>query len=174
MGSPIAPLLADVVMNHVIDEAFRITPSMHHPCMFCRYVDDCFVVSNDEESLNKFFNNLNEIHTKIKFTKELEVSGVLPFLDVLIENSAEGLKTSTYRKPTHTGLYTRWLSFIPKYMKSNIVNKLLQRSYTICSTYKLIVADFERIASMLQKHGYPRQFITGVFAASWTENTGPA
>ena len=42
MGSPIGPLLADVMMNYVIDKAIESTPLDHQPKFFCHYVDDCF------------------------------------------------------------------------------------------------------------------------------------
>jgi len=43
--------------------------------------------------------NINLIHRKIVFTKELETNNCLHFLDVLIEKSSTGFITSTYRKP---------------------------------------------------------------------------
>ena len=33
--------------------------------------------------------------------------------DVSIEKTSTGFITSTYRKPTHTGLYSKWSSFVP-------------------------------------------------------------
>jgi len=37
MGSPIGPLMANVLMNYVIDKA--ITPLVHRPNFFCRFFD---------------------------------------------------------------------------------------------------------------------------------------
>ena len=42
MGSPIAPLLADVMINYVMNKAIESTPLDHQPKFFCCYVDDCF------------------------------------------------------------------------------------------------------------------------------------
>jgi len=66
-------------------------------------------------------NALNSVHDNITFTKELECGDSLAFLDVLIEKSQTGIQTTTYRKPTHSGLYTHWTSFIPHYQKRNLV-----------------------------------------------------
>jgi len=40
MGSPIAPLLADVIMNYVIDQALTKINVQNKPIVFWRYVDD--------------------------------------------------------------------------------------------------------------------------------------
>ena len=60
----------------------------------------------------RFFDYLNQQHSNIKFTIEEEVDKKLPFLDVLLDNNGP-LKTSVYHKPTFTGLYTNFESFIP-------------------------------------------------------------
>jgi len=47
MGSPIAPLLADVIMNYVIDQALTKINVQNKPIVLWRYVDDIFVAFND-------------------------------------------------------------------------------------------------------------------------------
>ena len=44
-------------------------------------------------------------------------------------------------------------------MKRNIVFNLLNRSYKICNSYKLITTEFHRIKSILMKNGYPGWFV---------------
>ena len=65
-------------------------------------------------------------HRNIVFTKEIETNNCLHFLDILIEKSSTGLITSTYMKPTHTGLYSKWSSFAPLRRKRNLVNSTHQ------------------------------------------------
>ena len=86
MGSPIAPLMADVCMNYVIDQALAVTPPECQPDLLCRYVDDLFLLFSNQDSLNRFFANITSIHRNIIFTKELETNNCLHFLDVLIGN----------------------------------------------------------------------------------------
>ena len=70
-----------------------------------------------------FFEYMNQQHNNIKFTKEIESDSTLPFLDVLITKNDDGhLSTSMYRKPTFTGLYLRWDSFVPKEYKKVLSN----------------------------------------------------
>jgi len=44
---PIAPLLADVIMNYVIDQALTKINVQNKPIVLWRYVDDIFVAFND-------------------------------------------------------------------------------------------------------------------------------
>ena len=110
MGSPIAPLMADVCMNYVIDQALVVTSPECRPDLLCRYVDDLFLLFPNDDSLNRFFTNINSVHRNIVFTKGLETNNCLHFLDVLIKETSTGFITSTHRKPTHTGLYSKWSS----------------------------------------------------------------
>jgi len=56
-------------------------------------------------------------------------------LDVLIEKSESGIQTSTYHKPTGTGRFTKVFNFSLIRYKCNLINTLLERSYTICNSY---------------------------------------
>jgi len=87
MGSPIAPLLADVIMNYVVDQALTKIDVQNKPIILCCYVDDIFVAFNDMSALDIFFNTLNSVHNNITFTKELECGDSLAFLDVLTEKN---------------------------------------------------------------------------------------
>ncbi|XP_069973528.1 uncharacterized protein [Penaeus vannamei] len=63
--------------------------------------------------VQKFLQYMNSQHKNIKFTCELESDGKLPFLDVSISRDNNSFSTATYRKPTYTGLTTKFDSFIP-------------------------------------------------------------
>jgi len=54
-GEPIAPLLADVIMNHVIDQALTKINVQNKPIVLWRFVDDIFVAFNDMSALDIFF-----------------------------------------------------------------------------------------------------------------------
>ena len=117
MGSPIGSLMADVIMNHVVDKALDLTPPFYSPNFFCRYVDDCFATFPNPTSIDIFLTNLNNIHNQIQFTKELEIHNSLTFLNLFIEKTNSGIKTSTYHKSTKTNLLTKYTSFSPFHYK---------------------------------------------------------
>jgi len=159
MGSPIAPLLADVIMNHVIDQALKKINVQNKPIVRWRYVGDIFVAFNDMNALDIFFDTLNSVHNNITFTKELECVDSLAFLDFLIGKTQSGIQTTTYRKPTHSGLYTHWTSFIPHHQKRNLVFGLLDRADKIASTYNAMHSEFMNIKSMLIRNECPKAYI---------------
>ena len=106
MGSPLGPKLANLFMGHFEKEWLH---SYNGPLVlhYRRYVDDIFCVFEKEEHIEPFLLYLNIQHPNIQFTVERESNGSLPFLDVLIERSSTStFKTTTYRKPTYTGLLT--------------------------------------------------------------------
>ena len=69
MGSPIALMLADVFMNHVIEEALSAS-QQNRPTLLLRYVDDLFLVFSNDEEAQSFFDVMNRIHKSINFTQE--------------------------------------------------------------------------------------------------------
>jgi len=125
-----------------------------------RFVGVLFLLFPNEESAQKFFKTVNSIHESIKFTLEEESNGKLAFLDVLLmRDSKDNVLTSVYRKPTHTGLYMKFNSFVPNRYKRNLVMSLLQRAYDIGSSYKIIHEEFQQIKKMLAKIVYPGSYI---------------
>ena len=72
--------------------------------MYCkRCVDDIFVLFRFPDHLGKFNEYLNTKYADTKFTNENEVSGSLPFLDVLISRNNKGFTITVYCNPTLMG-----------------------------------------------------------------------
>ena len=113
MGSPLGPLFANIFMSFHEKSWLYNCPSIFKPILYRRYVDDCFLLFRSLDHVPLFFNYLNHQHPNISFTSELEKDGKLPFLDVDITRSKGKFSTSVYRKPTFTGLFTNFHSFIP-------------------------------------------------------------
>ena len=66
--------------------------------------------------------------------------------------------TSIYRKPTFSGLYLKFDSFVPIQFKRGLINSLLYRAWKICSTEQAFQSDMSKIQSLLLSNGYPRNF----------------
>ena len=123
MGSTLAPVLANLFMGHnekPCTENFQGTP----PSYYRRYADDIFLVFNNSFEAKEFFNYINTRHPNIKFTMETEVNKIIPFLDVLIGNSKNILKTSTYHKSTYSGLLLNYTSFTSRFYKIGLISNL--------------------------------------------------
>ena len=63
--------------------------------------------------------------------------------------------TSVYRKPTFSGVYTHYDSYIPQQYKSGLVYTLLHRSFSICTNWEQVHREIETIKSIMLKNGYP-------------------
>jgi len=55
-----------------------------------------------KQKSDDFHDHLNEQNADIQVTKEIEENGKLPFLDCLVSRDNNELRTTVYRKPTHT------------------------------------------------------------------------
>ena len=104
MGSPLSPIVANMFMEKFEEEALATAP--HPPSLWKRYVDDTFVIQ-EEKCSNEFFQHINSLEDKIKFTVEsTRADASIPFLDTLVTPRSDGsLETKVYRKPTHTNQY---------------------------------------------------------------------
>ena len=69
MGSPLGPTLANIFMGHL---EYKILPKFNSRCKYVRYVDDCFIISEEFSSL--LLKELNSLHGAIQFTNETEVN----------------------------------------------------------------------------------------------------
>jgi len=134
MGSPLAPVLANLFMGHhekIWLEQYRDSQVL----FYRRYVDDTFCLFNSEWDADLFFNFINNQHPNLHFTMERESNQVLPFLDVLLNNKSPQFPvTNVYRKKTFTGLLTNFLSFTPLCYKMGLVKTLIDRTFKINNT----------------------------------------
>ena len=133
-------------------------PSEFKPLFFRRYVDDCFVIFRSRDHVRLFKDYLNSQHPNISFTCQLEDKSTLPFLDVSIDRT-DGFTTSVYRKPSFTGLFTNFDSFIPLSFKRGLVYTLLDRYFKICSSYHLFHSEILKLKKILLNNGYPEVFL---------------
>ena len=179
MGTPLASLITDIFMNSVIESSITFrsqdeesplfdilfesptTKEIFNVVFFGRYVDDTLAAFKSRDDAHRFLTFLNNLHTALKFTMEEERDGVLgiPFLDIEIQKTTTGIITTIYRKPTHSGVYTHWLSFCPNYLKHNLIQTLLHRAWMICNNYAIWHSEVEKIKNMLMSNGYNKSLI---------------
>ena len=77
-------------------------------------------------------------NVKTKFTSEIKENGSLSFLDIKISHENNKFVTSVYPKPTFSGVFTNFESFIPDIHKRGLTETLLHRSFRLCSSYAFI------------------------------------
>jgi len=172
MGSPISPVLADLVIE-VIEET-AITTALHPPKWWFHYVDDSHACLK-KDKVDAFHQHLNSINDNIQFTLELEnTNGYgLPFLDTITSRRGTAVQGDVYRKPTHTDRYLDFLSHHPSCHKRSVVNKLLLRAKNIPSTSKGKHEETRRVKAVLRENNYPSSFIKECKRALETKSTKP-
>ena len=99
MGSPFSVVVLEVVMRNIEEQALETYSETLH--LWLRYVDDT-ITAVHENKIDEFQEHLNKQNTNIQFTKEIEENGKIPFLDCLVIRENNILRTTVYRKPTHT------------------------------------------------------------------------
>ena len=140
-------------------EDFEIRALVTSPCtpkIWKRFVDDAFTVihKNHEEA---FLDHLNSMNNSIQFTSENPCEdGSIHFLDMLVIPDEEGrLKTTFYRKPTHTNQYLHWDSHHAIPSKYSMIGTLFHRAKTICSGPTQLQKEEEHLYNTLKKCNYP-------------------
>ena len=154
MGSPISPILANLVMENFELQALN-SYSSNPPRLWLRYVDDTFVNINRTEQDN-FFEHINSINSHIKFTQEKCLDNKLAFLDCNIKISdTRKLTTAVYRKPTHTNHYLQFGSHHPLVHKLGVIRTLHYRAETVVSDQREVSSEKDHIRGALEHCGYP-------------------
>ena len=101
MGSPVSSAVANIFTAKLEERALRDFPQP--PSTWFRFVDDVFSIAK-KSAMQHLLQHLNNQHEAISFTMEVEENGRLPFLDEAVTRCEDGtLKSTVYRKPTHTG-----------------------------------------------------------------------
>ncbi|XP_055852385.1 uncharacterized protein LOC129916440 [Episyrphus balteatus] len=124
MGSPASPILADIVMEALLDEVFENIQDK--PKIITKYVDDIFIILKSSH-VNSTLTALNSFHPKIQFTVEYENNGELPYLDVMVIRKNNQLIFDWYKKPTSSGRLINYNSKQPNQVIINTAKKFIKR-----------------------------------------------
>ena len=136
---------------------------MFKSIFYRRYVDDSFILLKSRKHIELFLRYLNSHHPNIKFTSEVETDKSLPFLDVNISRSKNSSVASVYRKPTLTGLFTNFESFLPIVYKNGLIYTLLFRHFKLCSSYTIFLHELTKFKTCLLENGYLERFLDHCF-----------
>ena len=94
------------------------------------YVDDT-ITAVHQNKIDEFHE-----HTNIQFTKEVEENGKIPFLDCLVTRENNTLRTTVYRKPTHTDRLLDQTFYNPTSHKATTVRTLrTRRAQIVCDSH---------------------------------------
>ena len=155
---PLGPTLANVFLCHWEEKWLDKCPKQFSPKYYNRFMDDTFILFSCESHVKKFHKYLNSGHKNMTFTFEVEKGNSLPFLDVSVTRDDNKLVTSLYRKPTFSGLYSNFYSFMPNRYKEGLIKPLLHRAFLICFDWKCFHNEIDFLKKLFRKNLFPSSF----------------
>ncbi|XP_018311680.1 uncharacterized protein [Mycetomoellerius zeteki] len=154
MGSPLSPIIADLVMQDLETE---VLGKLEFPVPFyIRYVDD-IIMAAPVETIGQILTAFNAVHNRLQFT--LEIGGEsINFLDVTIIKNDGMLECDWYHKPTFSGRYLNFLSSHPISQKRGVVFGMIDRAILL-SEEKFYYKNIKLVINTLLRNDYPIEFI---------------
>ena len=126
MGSTLGPLMANVFMCHLEE---KLTRDGMMPSLYQRYVDDTLARMPSTDAAADFLTTFNGLRPSLKFTMELPVDNIIPFIGIeIISKEWNKLETRAYRKLTNTGLLLHFHSHVDKRFKTGLLKTMLHRA----------------------------------------------
>ena len=159
MGSPLGPTLANVFLCHNEEEWLQKCPKQFSPSYYNRFMDDTFLLFSSQDKIKKFHKYINSRHKNMTFTYEIEKDNSLPFLDILVSRENNIFSTAIYRKPTFSGLYSNFDSFMPEDYKKGLIKTLLHRAFVLCIDWNHFHQEVLFLKDIFRKNRYPSNFI---------------
>ena len=156
MGSPVSVVVAEIVMQNIKEQALA-TYSKTLP-LWLRYVDDT-ITAIHKNKIDEFHEHLNKQNTSIQFTKEIEENGKIPFLDRLVTHENNTLRTTVYRKPTHTDRLLDQTSYNPASHKATTVRTLTGRAQIVCDSHDSLTDETNHLNNVFIKNNYSTDLI---------------
>lgn len=161
MGSSLSPILADFVVEDMLDAAFL---TIERPKLLIKYVDDILCVLETCEA-EKIHQSLNDCDPHIKFEMESEENGRINYLDITIYRDECVLKTIWYQKHISSGLFLNYHSNHPK---TTIRNTAIQYVVTmLMNTHEDHHAEIKETAiDRLTRNSFPRDTAEQIITAA--------
>ena len=129
-------------------------------------MDDIFVLFESEIQVEPFKDFMNTCHPKLKFTFGKEQNSCFNFLDVKVIRQDNVFTTSVYRKPSFTGVYKHFDSYMLLSYKFSLVSTIIFCSFTICSDMPKFHQEIFKIKDIFIKMFTVKGFLTNVLKHS--------
>lgn len=153
MGSSLSPILADFVVEDMLDTAFL---KIQRPVLLIKYVDDILTILQTNQA-ETFLHELNSIDTHIKFEMEMEKDGFINYLDFTVYNDGWYIRTKWFQKHVSSG---QFLNYNSHHSSSNRWNTALQYVITMLSnSHHSFWNEIEETAlDRLTRNSYPMEY----------------
>ena len=161
MGTKMGPSYACLFVG-LIEERVFDTYSGKPPCLFKRYIDDCFgIFTGPQSDLLLFIDHLSNFHPALSFTHTISTTSI-PFLDILITVSPDSdtLSTTVYYKQTDSHAYLNFSSSHPRATRVSLPYSQMLRLRRLCSSNSDFELQAERMQSFFLDRGFPDHIVS--------------
>ena len=131
MGSPLSPVIADIVLRDLEEKAIKRIPTKLP--LYFRYVDDILLAA-PEGFISTITDIFNSFHQRLQFTVELPQENSINFLDVTLKSVNGILEFDWYHKPTFSGRYLNYDSHHPLCHKIGTLYSLVAPAESFAQT----------------------------------------
>ena len=116
-------------------------------------------MSLTSESILSSDTHFNRQNADIQFTKEIEENCKIPFLEWLVTRDNNKLKTTFYRKPTHTDRLLDQSSCSPTSHKATTIRTLTRRAQLVCDSSDNLQDETDYRNNVFSKNNYNTDFV---------------
>ena len=128
MGQRLAPVLAVCFMSRIEEPVLPRTP-----LMYCRYIDDCCIITSTQSEMDECSRLLNKQSGHIRFTRETPTNGWLPYLNAQFKLSGRTVKVKWYRKESAKNILINVRSAHPSAVKRSILRNMFKTAISMCT-----------------------------------------
>ena len=126
------------------------------------------------ETHHGFFRNsfsaLDNCHSSVKFTMEIENDGMLPFPGIQLLNKCTQIQTKIYVKPTNTGLLLHYKTHVDHRYKRGLLKTMLDRDFRLSSNWSYFSEECERLKMVFSRPDYPDNLVNSTITHFIADN----
>ncbi|XP_075163049.1 uncharacterized protein LOC142235673 [Haematobia irritans] len=154
MGNPLSPTIADIVLDHLIDDTLKTLEDNDINIKYIvKYVDDILAIIRKDDA-REILNKLNAYHPKIQFTMETEDDNQLAYLDAKLHHIHNSITFDWYTKATSSGRIMNYHSTQPKSQIINTAKSQITRILSI-SDEQYHEKNIKEILNILTSNSFP-------------------
>jgi len=154
MGSPLSPIISDIVLQDLETDALQLLP--HEIPIYYKYVDDILFAA--PRSQFNILTTFNSYHPRLKFTLEHSQNNEINFLDIKVMNDDNVITFDIYKKSTASGRYLNFYSHHPISQKQSIIFGMVDKTILL-SHPRFHQKNLTESINILLNNGYPLPFI---------------
>ena len=98
------------------------------------YFDTCHLTRLGSTRYQHISRTSQRTNPDIQFIKKIEENGKIPFLDCLVIRDNNKLRTTVYRKPSHTDILLNQSYYNPTSHKATTIKTLTRRAQLVCDS----------------------------------------